>query len=144
MYLKPLADALADGDPVQGVVRGTAINHGGLASGLTVPNPRKQRDLLLAAWRDADIDASAIGYLEAHGTGTSLGDPIEVEAIRGARAAAGLAGSTAPCGIGSLKSQLGHLNPPPAWPGCSRSCLPFATIMCLRRCISIISIRRSS
>ncbi|SFW64539.1 SDR family NAD(P)-dependent oxidoreductase, partial [Luteibacter sp. UNCMF366Tsu5.1] len=109
MYLKPLADALADGDPVQGVVRGTAINHGGLASGLTVPNPRKQRDLLLAAWRDADIDASAIGYLEAHGTGTSLGDPIEVEAIRGARAAAGLAGSTAPCGIGSLKSQLGHL-----------------------------------
>ncbi|KAF1007425.1 MAG: Polyketide synthase PksL [Luteibacter sp.] len=108
-YLKPLAAAIAEGDPVQGIIRGTAINHGGLASGLTVPNPRKQRDLLLAAWRDAGVGPGMLRYLEAHGTGTSLGDPIEVEAISQACAMVGQRAEDVDCGIGSIKSQIGHL-----------------------------------
>ena len=108
LLLKPLAGALADGDRIHAVIKGSAINHGGLAGGLTVPNPQKQSELLQAAWKNAGIAASDLSYIEAHGTGTSLGDPIEVQGIQVAfgREHAGAAKS---CAIGSVKSNLGHL-----------------------------------
>ena len=109
MLLKPLAQALADGNRIHAVVRGTAVNHGGQAAGLTVPNPQRQAALLQAAWRDARIAPQDLSYLEAHGTGTSLGDPVEVEGMQSAFAATLPVGQAARCGIGSIKSNLGHL-----------------------------------
>ncbi len=111
LLLKPLDAAIADGDRIHAVIRGTAMNHGGLASGLTVPNPQKQAELLYDAWRDAGIAAQDLGCLEAHGTGTALGDPIEVQGMRSAwaRLADGAPAIAGSCAIGSLKSNLGHL-----------------------------------
>ncbi|WP_349594246.1 SDR family NAD(P)-dependent oxidoreductase [Azospirillum argentinense] len=112
LLLKPLAAALAAGDRVHGVIKGTSSNHGGQAGGLTVPNPEQQARLLRMAWTDAGIDPSALSYLEAHGTGTPLGDPIEVRgmslAIAGALPGEG-AGRFRRCGLGSVKTNLGHL-----------------------------------
>lgn len=112
VVLKPLSRALAEGDRVHAVIRGTACNHGGQASGLTVPNPEQQGRLLLDAWRAAGLDPRHMGYIEAHGTGTPLGDPIEVQGIRHAFAAA-FGGEGPPqewrCGLGSVKTNLGHL-----------------------------------
>ena len=106
LLLKPLSRAIADGDPIHAVLKGSAVNHGGLAAGLTVPNPQKQSELLLAAWKDAGIAPQELSYIEAHGTGTSLGDPIEIEGIQTA-----YGHSSGACAIGSLKSNLGHLEP---------------------------------
>lgn len=111
VLLKPLAHALADGNFVYSVIKGSAISHGGQASGLTVPNPEQQSALILDAWHDAGASLHTAGYLEAHGTGTSLGDPIEVKAIldtfRGAESSD--QGKPMRCGIGSIKTNLGHL-----------------------------------
>ncbi|MDJ0460315.1 SDR family NAD(P)-dependent oxidoreductase [Streptomyces sp. H27-C3] len=104
LLLKPLAAALAEGDHVHAVIKGSATNHGGQAGGLTVPSAAMQASLVEAALADAGVAASDISYIEAHGTGTSLGDPIEVQGL--ARA---FAGSDAPCAIGSVKTNLGHL-----------------------------------
>ncbi|MDJ0790229.1 MAG: SDR family NAD(P)-dependent oxidoreductase, partial [Myxococcota bacterium] len=109
LFLKPLSAALSAGDRIQAVLRGSATNHGGLAGGLTVPNPLKQSELLLAAWRDADVTAKEIGFLEAHGTGTPLGDPIEIEGIRAADEAFEPSMRASGCRIGSVKTKLGHL-----------------------------------
>nr|WP_311948075.1 beta-ketoacyl synthase N-terminal-like domain-containing protein [Halomonas piscis] len=108
VLLKPLTEAIADGDPIHGVIRGTAANHGGRTNGYTVPNPKAQANLITKALRDASLEPSAIDYVEAHGTGTSLGDPIE---IRGLTAAFTKGGQNAPgpVPIGSVKSNLGHL-----------------------------------
>ncbi|HKO55117.1 MAG TPA: SDR family NAD(P)-dependent oxidoreductase, partial [Thermoanaerobaculia bacterium] len=103
LLLKPLRAAVAEGNRIHAVIRGSATNHGGLAGGLTVPNPQKQKELLIAAWKDAGVAAQELSYIEAHGTGTSLGDPIEVEGIQAAYAELGS------CAIGSVKSNLGHL-----------------------------------
>src|SRR5262249_28159305 len=89
-------------------------NHGGRASSLTAPNPRAQADVLIAAYRKADIDPRTVSYIEAHGTGTPLGDPIEINGLKTAwneLAQAGGEGAlpTALCGIGSVKSNIGHL-----------------------------------
>ncbi|HTR88010.1 MAG TPA: SDR family NAD(P)-dependent oxidoreductase [Reyranella sp.] len=121
LLLKPLQAALAAGDKVQAVIKGTACNHGGLASGLTVPKPEKQAELLRTAWRDAAIDPRQLGYIEAHGTGTSLGDPIEVQGIRQA-----LGGSDQRCGLGSVKTNLGHLEAAAGLAGLLK------TILCLQ------------
>jgi acyl transferase domain-containing protein/acyl carrier protein/NAD(P)-dependent dehydrogenase (short-subunit alcohol dehydrogenase family)/1,4-dihydroxy-2-naphthoyl-CoA synthase/SAM-dependent methyltransferase len=110
LLLKPLQKALADKDVVHAVIKGSACNHGGLASGLTVPNPAVQGQLLQAAWRAAAIDPRDLGYLEAHGTGTALGDPVEIAGIALAFAEAAPApGGTPPRGLGSVKTNLGHL-----------------------------------
>jgi len=111
LLLKPLHAAIAADDQIHAVVRGSAINHGGLAGGLTVPNPQKQSELLVAAWRDAGISPHQLSYLEAHGTGTPLGDPIEIQGIQSAFALAATSTSTpaGSCAIGSTKSNLGHL-----------------------------------
>jgi amino acid adenylation domain-containing protein len=104
LVLKPMADALADGDRIHGVIKGTAVNHGGRTRGYTVPNPTAQAEVIAAAIADADIAAGTISYVEAHGTGTALGDPIEVKALMDAL------GTHGPrCPIGSVKSNIGHL-----------------------------------
>ncbi|XXY19533.1 SDR family NAD(P)-dependent oxidoreductase [Sorangium sp. So ce216] len=114
LLLKPLGKAEADGDPIYGLIRGSAENHGGKATSATAPNPIAQQALLVAAYRNAAVDVRTVGYIETHGTGTVLGDPIEVNALKGAFAELYAAqGSTAPvephCGLGSLKTNIGHL-----------------------------------
>ncbi|WP_433854475.1 SDR family NAD(P)-dependent oxidoreductase [Streptomyces kronopolitis] len=114
LLLKPLDRALADGDRVHAVIRGVAVNHGGQAQSFTAPNPDAQADLLVAAYREAGVDPRTVGYLEAHGTGTRLGDPIEVSGMVAAferlYAQWGHARPTAPhCAVGSVKTSIGHL-----------------------------------
>src|SRR5699024_7665804 len=81
LVLKPLERARADGDHVFGLIAGTAVNHGGRTSGFTVPNPRAQAELIQSALHDAGVTADTVGYLETHGTGTPLGDPIEIAGL---------------------------------------------------------------
>ncbi|NGO69883.1 SDR family NAD(P)-dependent oxidoreductase, partial [Streptomyces boncukensis] len=106
LLLKPLERALADGDPVHAVIRSTAVSHGGHASSLTAPDPRRQAELLERAWRRAGIAPDTLGLLEAHGTGTALGDPIEVEGAR--TAFARFTDRERFCALGSVKANLGH------------------------------------
>ncbi len=82
VLLKPLSKAIADGDHIYGVIKATAINHGGKTNGYTVPNPNAQGEVVREAYERAGIDPRTITYLEAHGTGTSLGDPIEIAGLR--------------------------------------------------------------
>ncbi|SCL14833.1 Acyl transferase domain-containing protein [Micromonospora nigra] len=109
VVLKPLRDALRDGDRVRAVVKGSAVNHGGRTSGLTVPSSAAQAEVVGAALRDAGVDPVGIQMVEAHGTGTGLGDPIEVEGL--SRAWRVFTDRVQFCGIGSLKSNVGHLEP---------------------------------
>ncbi|MET9799079.1 SDR family NAD(P)-dependent oxidoreductase, partial [Nocardiopsis alba] len=109
VLIKPLGRALRDGDRVHAVIRGTAVNHGGRSSGLTVPNGAAQREVVVAALRDAGVGAGSVSLVEAHGTGTSLGDPIEVEAL--SEAFRGDTDRRQFCAIGSVKSNIGHLEP---------------------------------
>src|SRR5690606_33496594 len=104
LLLKPLAAALADGDHVHGVIRGSRLNHGGRASGFTVPNPAAQTEVVVGALAAAGTDPATVTCIEAHGTGTSLGDPIEVQGLREA-----YAGVDTTCSLGSVKSVIGHL-----------------------------------
>lgn len=106
VLLKPLDKALADGDFIYGVVRGSGVNHGGRVNSLTVPNPQAQANLISNVLRSAGLTAAALSYVEAHGTGTPLGDPIE---INGLKRVFSQSGSSGMCGIGSIKSNMGHL-----------------------------------
>src|SRR2546423_10182525 len=81
VLLKPLAQAEADGDHIYGVIKATAINHGGRTNGYTVPNPAAQAGVIEQALKEAGIDPKTISYVEAHGTGTVLGDPIEIAGL---------------------------------------------------------------
>ena len=104
--LRRLEDALADGDHIWAVIKGSAINNDGAAkAGYLAPSVEGQAEAIRAALRDARIDAGSIGYIECHGTGTYLGDPIEVAALNAAHE-----GISAPCLIGSVKSNIGHLD----------------------------------
>lgn len=103
VLLKPLADALRDGDTVWGVIKGTSINHGGRARGYTTPNPSAQAAAMARALERANVEPQTLGYIEGHGTGTSLGDPIEIRGIQ--KALGPLAEKVA---IGSVKSNIGH------------------------------------
>ncbi|WP_198293961.1 type I polyketide synthase, partial [Burkholderia gladioli] len=111
LFLKPLAAAERDGDHIYGLVAGSAENHGGRANSLTAPNPVAQARLIEQALRMAGIDPRTLGYIEAHGTGTPLGDPIEIEGLK--RAIRAVCGEAAPSadsiGLGSVKSNIGHL-----------------------------------
>ncbi|MEV7171529.1 beta-ketoacyl synthase N-terminal-like domain-containing protein [Streptomyces sp. NPDC093224] len=114
LLLKPLDRALADGDRVHAVIRGVAVNHGGQAQSFTAPNPDAQADLLVAAYNEAGVDPRTVGYIEAHGTGTRLGDPIEVSGMVAAferlYAQWGHARPAEPhCAVGSVKTSIGHL-----------------------------------
>ena len=106
VLLKPLDRALADGDRIHGVIRGSMLNHGGKTNGYTVPNPNAQAEVIGRALDRAGVSPRAISYIEAHGTGTSLGDPIEIAALTKAyRAETDESGF---CAIGSVKSNIGH------------------------------------
>ncbi len=107
IVIKRLADALEAGDRIRAVIRGSAINQDGASGGLTVPNGVAQQRVITEALRGAGIVPADVGYLEAHGTGTSLGDPIEVQAA-GAVYGAGRDASR-PLLIGSAKTNIGHL-----------------------------------
>ncbi|WP_375327252.1 alpha/beta fold hydrolase [Candidatus Tisiphia endosymbiont of Nemotelus uliginosus] len=114
IMLKPLNKALLDKDHIYGIILGSAVNHGGKANSLTAPNPISQKELLIEAYKVSQIPASTISYVEAHGTGTPLGDPIEVEALKLAFSELlieeqGLQNSKHYCGLGSVKTNIGHL-----------------------------------
>jgi acyl transferase domain-containing protein/acyl carrier protein len=107
VVLKPLSRAVADGDRIYAVIRGSAVNQDGRTNGLTAPNAFAQQELLRRAYRRAGVSPAEVQYCEMHGTGTQLGDPIEATAlsqvVRQGRS------SDCPCRIGSVKSNIGHL-----------------------------------
>ncbi|MET0333841.1 MAG: SDR family NAD(P)-dependent oxidoreductase, partial [Rhizobacter sp.] len=111
LLLKKLGDAERDGDHIYGLIRGSAQNHGGRANSLTAPNPRSQAELVKAALREAGVAPRTVGYIEAHGTGTPLGDPIEVQGLKTAfkefDAERDLPEGY--CAVGSVKTNIGHL-----------------------------------
>lgn len=114
ILIRPLEDAIADGDHIYAVVKATAENHGGKATMLTAPNPNAQADLLVEAYEKAEIDPRSVGYLECHGTGTSLGDPIEIQAMKKAfmdlyRKHQLPPPTTPHIGLTSAKTNIGHL-----------------------------------
>ncbi|WP_392481400.1 SDR family NAD(P)-dependent oxidoreductase [Nostoc sp. C110] len=107
VVLKRLSEALADNDSILAVIRGSAVNHDGRSSGFTVPSTTAQQELLHQALANANVEAQQVSYIEAHGTGTSLGDPIEI----GALASVLCAGRSfeQPLVISSVKTNIGHL-----------------------------------
>ncbi|TKC98587.1 non-ribosomal peptide synthetase/type I polyketide synthase [Polyangium fumosum] len=109
VVLKRLVDALADGDPIRAVIRGTAINNDGAQkAGFTAPSVQGQSEVIALAQAMAEVDPETITYIEAHGTGTPLGDPIEVAAI--CQAFQRRTQSKGFCALGSVKGNLGHLD----------------------------------
>jgi acyl transferase domain-containing protein/NADPH:quinone reductase-like Zn-dependent oxidoreductase/acyl carrier protein len=107
LVLKRLVDAVADGDRILALIRGSAVNQDGPSSGLTAPNGPSQESVIRDALANAAVNPQEVSYIEAHGTGTSLGDPIEVQAL-GAVFGPGRNAAT-PLLIGSLKTNVGHL-----------------------------------
>jgi len=107
LLLKRLSQALADGDPIQGVIIGTALNQDGHTNGISLPSVEAQARLVTEACADAGVSPSDIGFVEAHGTGTAVGDPIEAHAL--AQALCRDRAPEKPLLIGSVKTNLGHL-----------------------------------
>ncbi|WFB10770.1 SDR family NAD(P)-dependent oxidoreductase [Streptomyces sp. LX-29] len=107
VVLKRLSAALADGDRIHCLIRGSAVNNDGPSNGLTAPNPAAQEAMLRAAYARSGVDAHDVQYVEAHGTGTRLGDPIEAHAL-GTVLGAGRP-ADAPLLVGSVKTNIGHL-----------------------------------
>lgn len=106
IVLRRLADAVADSDRIQAVIRGSAVNHDGRSGGLTAPNGPAQEAVIRAALANAGVEPQAVSYIETHGTGTALGDPIEAGAL-----GAVFEDRRQPLPIGSVKTNLGHLEP---------------------------------
>jgi acyl transferase domain-containing protein len=106
IILKPLSTAVADGDNILAVIKGTAINHDGRTSGFTVPNGPAQQAVIQQELQNSNLSPEAIRYIEAQGTATSLGDPIEAKALG---AVFGATERTDPLLIGSVKDNVGHL-----------------------------------
>ncbi|WKD49181.1 beta-ketoacyl synthase N-terminal-like domain-containing protein [Microbulbifer spongiae] len=113
VLLKPLAKAERDGDHIAGVIIGSSENHGGKANSLTAPNPNSQAKLVVDAFNQAGIDPATISYVECHGTGTALGDPIEINGLKKAfkqlYRERNIVIQPGQCGLGSIKSNIGHL-----------------------------------
>ncbi|ACS85231.1 SDR family NAD(P)-dependent oxidoreductase [Musicola paradisiaca] len=117
LFLRKLSVAEAAGDHIYGLIRASAENHGGRANSLTAPNPKAQTVLLKRAYTNAGVDPRSVGYIEAHGTGTPLGDPIEIDGLKSAfkdlyrktPATTDLGNRPQHCGLGSVKTNVGHL-----------------------------------
>jgi acyl transferase domain-containing protein/acyl-CoA synthetase (AMP-forming)/AMP-acid ligase II/aryl carrier-like protein len=113
IFLKPLKKALSDRDHIYGIIKGSAVNHGGHVSSLTVPNPQAQAKVIEDAYLRSGVEINSISYIEAHGTGTSLGDPIEINGLKQAftelAQQENITLSESFCAIGSVKSHIGHL-----------------------------------
>lgn len=107
VVLKPLKKAIKDGDKIHAVIKGFAVNQDGSSIGITAPNPAAQTEVIAKAWEDAGIDPETVTYIETHGTGTNLGDPIEIKGIHDAFRK--FTGKTQFCGISSCKTNIGHL-----------------------------------
>ncbi|MBR3772655.1 MAG: SDR family NAD(P)-dependent oxidoreductase, partial [Clostridium sp.] len=128
LLLKPLSKAIADGDRIHAVIRGSATNHNGKANNPTSPRMAMQVELLKKAWKDANIDPSTITYVEAHGTGTKIGDPIEMDALK--QAFREYTANQNICAVGTVKSNLGHLE------GAAGIAGVIKTILCMKhKCI---------
>lgn len=108
VLLKPVSKAVADGDPIYAVIKGTAVNHDGRSSALTSPNVMAQEKVIKKAWAKANVHPESVSYIEAHGTGTRIGDPIEIKAM--SRAFEAFTEKKQFCAIGSVKSNIGHLD----------------------------------
>ncbi len=108
VMLKPLSKALRDRDNIYAVIKGSAINQDGNSIGITAPNVAEQANVIAKAWKNARINPETISYIEAHGTGTNIGDPIEIEGIK--RAFSRFTKKKQFCAIGSVKTNIGHLN----------------------------------
>ncbi|MGC1884834.1 MAG: type I polyketide synthase [Stellaceae bacterium] len=109
VILQPLAQALAENNPVHAVIVGSGVNSDGRTKGLAMPNQAAQEALLRRVYREVGIDPGEITYIEAHGTGTSVGDPIECAALGNVLGVSRAPGDR--CRIGSVKSNIGHLEP---------------------------------
>ncbi|MTE22347.1 SDR family NAD(P)-dependent oxidoreductase [Streptomyces sp. TRM43335] len=120
LLLKRLTDAVADGDRVHAVILGSGANNDGRTSGIALPNTRAQEDLLRQAYDSASVHPDRLVYLEAHGTGTPVGDPVECEAIG---RALGTRRTVGPLPVGSVKTNLGHLEPASGVPGLLKAIL---------------------
>ncbi|MFO0946591.1 MAG: SDR family NAD(P)-dependent oxidoreductase [Planctomycetota bacterium] len=106
LLLRPLEEALKNGDNIVAVLKGSAVNNDGKTNGLTAPNPLAQTEVIERAWRDADIDPSTITCMEAHGTGTALGDPIEITGLT--EAFRRYTKKKQFCALTTVKSNIGH------------------------------------
>ncbi|WP_165950209.1 type I polyketide synthase [Actinomadura sp. GC306] len=106
VVLKRLVDAVRDGDPVAAVIRGSAVNSDGRSQGVTAPSGTAQREVMRDALERSGVAPESVGYVESHGTGTALGDPIEFEALD---AVYGAGGDAPDCALGAVKTNIGHL-----------------------------------
>ncbi len=108
VILKPLSNAFKDRDNIYAVIKGSSVNQDGSSIGITAPSAPAQADVLATAWENAGVDPETITYIETHGTGTKLGDPIEIDGLK--RAFKRYTGRKQFCAIGSVKTNIGHLD----------------------------------
>ncbi|WP_368657021.1 amino acid adenylation domain-containing protein [Metabacillus halosaccharovorans] len=122
VLLKPVEQALHDHDRIYSVIKGSAVvQDGARSNGITSPSPDAQAETMLHAWKDAGIDPSTISYIEAHGTGTKLGDPIEIKGIQ--KAYQSYTDQNQFIGLGSVKSNIGHLDSAAGLAGLAKTAL---------------------
>jgi Polyketide synthase modules and related proteins len=107
LLLKSLSKAIDDRDHIYAVIKGSAVNNDGASNGITAPNAQAQEEVIVQAWRNAKVNPETISYIEAHGTGTVLGDPIEIKGL--SNAFGRFTNKKQFCGIGSVKTNIGHL-----------------------------------
>lgn len=108
ILLKPLNKALANRDHILAIIKGSAVNQDGNSIGITAPNSKAQSEVIIKAWNEARLDPETITYIEAHGTGTRLGDPVEINGIQ--RAFQEYTAKKQFCAVGSVKTNIGHLD----------------------------------
>lgn len=108
LVLKPLDQAISDGDHIHAIIKGSAVNQDGASVGITAPNTEAQQDVIIRAWKESKIDPETVSYIECHGTGTKLGDPVEINGIE--RAFRKFTQKKQFCGVGSVKTNMGHID----------------------------------
>ncbi|KAJ5215071.1 Type I Polyketide synthases (Type I PKS) [Penicillium chermesinum] len=127
MVIKRLSDALRDGDTIRAVIRGSGVNADGKTPSVTQPSSTAQAELIIQTYEDAGLDLSQTGYFECHGTGTPIGDPLELTAIASTLGAARRAAGKPPLHIGSIKPTVGHTE------GCAGLAGVFKSIVLLEK-----------